>query len=326
MESLRFRSYRGWSLKKTSVVLGAAGFLGSHLCDALIESQHFVFAIDDLSSGHKANLEQLSDRADFEFLYQDICSPISVERDVDYVFNFASLASPPRYLKQPVHTLRTGSIGMENAIKLALAKNARLIHASTSEVYGDPLQHPQREDYWGNVNPIGERSCYDEAKRFAEALCVAYSKTESLDVGIIRIFNTYGPRLDPHDGRVISNFVSQALRGEDLTIYGDGTQTRSFCFVSDLIKGIQAMASSNLSGPVNLGNPKEYSVFETANRVIKRTKSESQIVYLDLPSDDPKMRRPDISLAKSALGWSPSIEIDEGIDKLIGWYTSGGRK
>jgi dTDP-glucose 4,6-dehydratase len=313
-------------LKKTSVVLGAAGFLGSHLCDALIESQHFVFAIDDLSSGHKANLEQLSDRADFEFLYQDICSPISVERDVDYVFNFASLASPPRYLKQPVHTLRTGSIGMENAIKLALAKNARLIHASTSEVYGDPLQHPQREDYWGNVNPIGERSCYDEAKRFAEALCVAYSKTESLDVGIIRIFNTYGPRLDPHDGRVISNFVSQALRGEDLTIYGDGTQTRSFCFVSDLIKGIQAMASSNLSGPVNLGNPKEYSVFETANRVIKRTKSESQIVYLDLPSDDPKMRRPDISLAKSALGWSPSIEIDEGIDKLIGWYTSGGRK
>jgi dTDP-glucose 4,6-dehydratase len=326
VESLRFRSYRGWSLKKTSVVLGAAGFLGSHLCDALIESQHFVFAIDDLSSGHKANLEQLSDRADFEFLYQDICSPISVERDVDYVFNFASLASPPRYLKQPVHTLRTGSIGMENAIKLALAKNARLIHASTSEVYGDPLQHPQREDYWGNVNPIGERSCYDEAKRFAEALCVAYSKTESLDVGIIRIFNTYGPRLDPHDGRVISNFVSQALRGEDLTIYGDGTQTRSFCFVSDLIKGIQAMASSNLSGPVNLGNPKEYSVFETANRVIKRTKSESQIVYLDLPSDDPKMRRPDISLAKSALGWSPSIEIDEGIDKLIGWYTSGGRK
>jgi dTDP-glucose 4,6-dehydratase len=313
-------------LKKTSVVLGAAGFLGSHLCDALIESQHFVFAIDDLSSGHKANLEQLSDRADFEFLYQDICSPISVERDVDYVFNFASLASPPRYLKQPVHTLRTGSFGMENAIKLALAKNARLIHASTSEVYGDPLQHPQREDYWGNVNPIGERSCYDEAKRFAEALCVAYSKTESLDVGIIRIFNTYGPRLDPHDGRVISNFVSQALRGEDLTIYGDGTQTRSFCFVSDLIKGIQAMASSNLSGPVNLGNPKEYSVFETANRVIKRTKSESQIVYLDLPSDDPKMRRPDISLAKSALGWSPSIEIDEGIDKLIGWYTSGGRK
>ena len=325
MASFWICPYRGWSLMKTSVVLGAAGFLGSHLCDALIESHHFVLAIDDMSSGRIENLKHLAGRADFEFFEQNICSPISVERDVDYVFNFASLASPPRYLKKPVHTLRTGSIGVENAIKLALVKRSRLIHASTSEVYGDPLQHPQREDYWGNVNPIGERSCYDEAKRFAEALCVAYSKTESLDVGIIRIFNTYGPRLDPHDGRVISNFVSQALRDEDITIYGDGSQTRSFCFVSDLIKGILAMANSALTGPVNIGNPNEYSVLEIAQRVIQRTKSNSKIVYLDLPPDDPKMRRPDISLAQCELGWSPSIEIDEGIDCLMNWYISHGR-
>jgi dTDP-glucose 4,6-dehydratase len=309
---------------KTSVVLGAAGFLGSHLCDALLAEQYFVVAIDDMSSGRKVNLAHLVGREDFEFVKQDICSPLFVDRDVDYVFNFASLASPPRYLKQPVHTLRTGSTGVENAIKLALSKNARLIHASTSEVYGDPLQHPQREDYWGNVNPIGERSCYDEAKRFAEALCMAYSKTESLDVGIVRIFNTYGPRLDPHDGRVISNFINQALRGEDLTIFGDGTQTRSFCYVSDLVKGILAMAGTDLRGPVNLGNPKEFSMLKTAEMIIGKTKSSSAIVYHDLPSDDPRMRCPDITLAEKSLSWRPSIEIDDGLDNLIAWYKQQG--
>jgi nucleoside-diphosphate-sugar epimerase len=223
-----------------------------------------------------------------------------------------------------VHTLRTGSIGVENAIKLTISKNARLIHASTSEVYGDPLQHPQREDYWGNVNPIGERSCYDEAKRFAEALCMAYAKSESLNVGVVRIFNTYGPRLDSQDGRVISNLVNQALRGDALTIYGDGTQTRSFCYVSDLINGILAMAGSQLLGPINLGNPREYSILRTAEMIIEKTKSSSVIVYQDLPSDDPQMRCPDITLAEKALSWRPSIEIDEGLDNLINWYKSQG--
>jgi len=311
---------------KTSVVLGAAGFLGSHLCDALLASQHFVIAIDDMSSGRRVNLKHLAAREDFKFVEQDICRPLSIEHDVDYVFNFASLASPPRYLKQPVHTLRTGSIGVENAINLALSKDARLIHASTSEVYGDPLQHPQREDYWGNVNPIGDRSCYDEAKRFAEALCMAYSKTKSLNVGIVRIFNTYGPRLDPHDGRVMSNFVNQALRGENLTIYGDGTQTRSFCFVSDLIRGIMAMALSDLPGPINLGNPKEYSMLETARIIIDKTKSSSMIINQELPSDDPRMRCPDISLAEKALKWRPSIDIEEGLDSLIAWYQKEGEE
>jgi dTDP-glucose 4,6-dehydratase len=309
---------------KASVVLGAAGFLGSHLCDALLAAGHFVIAVDDMSSGKEANLRHLSGRIDFNFIEQDICSPILIERDIDYVFNFASLASPPRYLKQPVHTLRTGSIGVENAIKLTISKNARLIHASTSEVYGDPLQHPQREDYWGNVNPIGERSCYDEAKRFAEALCMAYAKSESLNVGVVRIFNTYGPRLDSQDGRVISNLVNQALRGDALTIYGDGTQTRSFCYVSDLINGILAMAGSQLLGPINLGNPREYSILRTAEMIIEKTKSSSVIVYQDLPSDDPQMRCPDITLAEKALSWRPSIEIDEGLDNLINWYKSQG--
>jgi nucleoside-diphosphate-sugar epimerase len=308
----------------TSVVLGAAGFLGSHLCDALLSDNHFVIAVDDMSSGNTSNLEHLSNREDFEFIRQDICHPIFIGHDVNYVFNFASLASPPRYMKQPVHTLRTGSSGMENAIKLSLSKNARLIHASTSEVYGDPLEHPQHEEYWGNVNPIGDRSCYDEAKRFAEALCMAYAKTESLDVGIVRIFNTYGPRLDPQDGRVMSNFVNQALVGDDLTVYGDGSQTRSFCYVSDLVEGILAMANSSLVGPINLGNPKEYSMLETAQLIIGKINSTSSIVFRDLPSDDPRMRCPDISLARSALSWIPSIDIDEGLDRLIDWYQNQG--
>ena len=308
----------------TSVVLGGAGFLGSHLVDSLVSVDHRVIAVDDFSSGNRSNLIQVERNSLFSILQHNICDSFSIEEDVDFVFNFASLASPPRYLEQPVHTLRTGSIGVENAIKLAVLKKARLIHASTSEVYGDPLKHPQREDYWGNVNPIGERSCYDEAKRFAEALCIAYSKDESLNVGIVRIFNTYGPRLDPNDGRVISNFVDQALRGDDITVYGDGTQTRSFCFVSDLVRGILALAKSNLRGPVNLGNPCEYSMMEIAVMIIEKTKSSSNIVFRDLPADDPKKRCPDISLAIEELGWCPSVGIDEGLDRLISWYKEQG--
>jgi len=308
----------------TSVVLGGAGFLGSHLVDSLISAGNKIIVVDDLSSGNRNNLIQAEQSSLFSILQHDICDSISIEGEVDYIFNFASLASPPRYLRQPVHTLRTGSIGVENAIKLAIEKNARLVHASTSEIYGDPLEHPQGEDYWGNVNPVGERSCYDEAKRFAEALCIAYSKTESLDVGIIRIFNTYGPRLDPNDGRVISNFVDQALRGDDITVYGDGKQTRSFCFVSDLVSGILALAKSNLRGPVNLGNPCEYSMMEIAVMIIEKTKSSSKIVFRDLPADDPKRRCPDISLAIEKLGWCPSIGIDEGLDRLISWYKEQG--
>ena len=309
---------------RTSVVLGAAGFIGSHLCDALLASNYSVIAVDDFSSGRMNNIEHLLSRNDFNFIEQDICNPISIIGEVDLVFNFASLASPPRYLKQPIHTLRTGSVGVENAIELAIAKDARLVHASTSEVYGDPLQHPQSESYWGNVNPIGERSCYDEAKRFAESLCMAYSKTESLNVGIVRIFNTYGPRLDPYDGRVVSNFVNQALLGVDVSIYGDGTQTRSFCYISDLVRGIMAMANSNLTGPINLGNPKEFSMLELAQIVIEKTKSSSAIVFQKLPSDDPKMRCPDISLAEEALCWMPFINLEQGLDSLITWYKGQG--
>lgn len=309
---------------QTSVVLGAAGFIGSHLCDALLASNYSVIAVDDFSSGRMNNIEHLLSRNDFNFIEQDICNPISITGEVDLVFNFASLASPPRYLKQPIHTLRTGSVGVENAIELAIAKDARLVHASTSEVYGDPLQHPQSESYWGNVNPIGERSCYDEAKRFAESLCMTYSKTESLNVGIVRIFNTYGPRLDPYDGRVVSNFVNQALLGVDVSIYGDGTQTRSFCYISDLVRGIMAMANSNLTGPINLGNPKEFSMLELAQIVIEKTKSSSSIVFKKLPSDDPKMRCPDISLAEEALCWMPFINLEQGLDSLITWYKDQG--
>ena len=309
---------------RTSVVLGAAGFIGSHLCDALLASNYSVIAVDDFSSGRMNNIEHLLSRNDFNFIEQDICNPISITGEVDLVFNFASLASPPRYLKQPIHTLRTGSVGVENAIELAIAKDARLVHASTSEVYGDTLQHPQSESYWGNVNPIGERSCYDEAKRFAESLCMAYSKTESLNVGIVRIFNTYGPRLDPYDGRVVSNFVNQALLGVDVSIYGDGTQTRSFCYISDLVRGIMAMANSNLTGPINLGNPKEFSMLELAQIVIEKTKSSSAIVFQKLPSDDPKMRCPDISLAEEALCWMPFINLEQGLDSLITWYKGQG--
>jgi len=307
---------------KSAVVLGGAGFLGSHICDALIGVDYQVVAIDNLSSGNTRNLEHLWKNENFTFVNQDICLPLKISHGVDLIFNFASVASPPRYLLNPVGTLRAGSVGVENAIFLALDKGARLIHASTSEVYGDPLVHPQREDYWGNVNPVGERSCYDEAKRYAEALCIAYSSTKSLDVGIVRIFNTYGPRLDPTDGRVLSNLINQALADSDLTIYGDGSQTRSFCFVSDLVRGILALSLVEFRGPINLGNPNEITIKDLANMIIDRTKSNSKLVFIDLPSDDPQRRCPDVSLASQVLNWSPSISLEAGLDQLISWYSS----
>jgi nucleoside-diphosphate-sugar epimerase len=309
-----------------SVVLGGAGFLGSHLCEALLSDHHQVIAIDDLSSGKISNFTNFSANSKFTLLEQNICQPIDLEQNIDYVFNFASPASPPHYLQHPIHTLQTGSIGTQNAIELALRKNARLIQASTSEVYGDPTEHPQRESYWGNVNPIGDRSCYDEAKRYGEALCMAYKQTRSLNLGIVRIFNTYGPRLDVHDGRVVSNFVNQALRNDPITIYGSGQQTRSFCYVSDLINGILklALAGDSVVGPINIGNPNEFTVLELAQLVIKKTQSKSEIIFKDLPSDDPQRRCPDISLAKESLDWQPKVPLEVGIQYVIDWYKSQG--
>ena len=309
-----------------SVVLGGAGFLGSHLCEALLKDHHQVIAIDDLSSGKILNFKNFSTNSKFIFLEQNICQSIDLDQNIDYVFNFASLASPPHYLNHPIHTLQTGSAGTQNAIELALRKNARFIQASTSEVYGDPVEHPQRESYWGNVNPIGERSCYDEAKRFSEALCMAYKRTRSLNLGIVRIFNTYGPRLDVHDGRVVSNFVNQALRNDPITVYGSGHQTRSFCYVSDLIDGILklALAGDSVVGPMNIGNPSEFTVLELAQLVIEKTQSKSEIVFKDLPSDDPQRRCPDISLATELLQWQPKVTLEEGIQHVIDWYSGEG--
>ena len=308
----------------TSVVLGGAGFLGSHLVDSLISDGNKVVVLDDFSSGTMKNLEQVQDHPLFSIQKHDICHRIKVDDEVDMVFNFASPASPPRYLENPIHTLQTGSFGTNNAILFALEKNARLVQASTSEVYGDPLEHPQTETYWGNVNPIGIRSCYDEAKRYGEALCMAYKRSEDLDVAIVRIFNTYGPRLGATDGRVVSNLIVQALAGSPLTIYGDGFQTRSFCFVSDLIDGIRKLASSDACGPINIGNPVEFTVLELAQMVKQITATSSTIEYLDLPADDPMQRCPEIALARSVLNWEPRIGLEDGLRQTIQWFKEQG--
>jgi dTDP-glucose 4,6-dehydratase len=308
----------------TSVVLGGAGFLGSHLVDSLISDGNKVVVLDDFSSGTMKNLEQVQDHPLFSIQKHDICHRIEIDDEVDMVFNFASPASPPRYLENPIHTLQTGSSGTNNAILFALEKNARLVQASTSEVYGDPLEHPQTETYWGNVNPIGIRSCYDEAKRYGEALCMAYKRSEDLDVSIVRIFNTYGPRLGATDGRVVSNLIVQALAGSPLTIYGDGFQTRSFCFVSDLIDGIRKLASSGACGPINIGNPVEFTVLELAQMVKQITATSSTIEYLDLPADDPMQRCPEIALARSVLNWEPRIGLEDGLRQTIQWFKEQG--
>jgi dTDP-glucose 4,6-dehydratase len=302
------------------LVLGASGFLGSHLCDALIQRGDEVIGIDDLSSSTGVNVSHLETNESFQFIRLNICEGIPSIGRVDAVLNFASPASPPRYSAMPVHTLLTGSMGTLEAAKFALESNARLIMASTSEVYGDPSVSPQSESYWGHVNPVGVRSCYDEAKRFSEALCMAYSREYSLDLGIARIFNTYGPRLDVNDGRVVSNFVSQALRGDDLTVYGSGEQTRSFCYVDDLIEGILALLDSDLVGPVNLGNPHEMTMLDLAQTVLELTGSKSNLTFLPLPADDPIQRLPDIRLAKTSLGWNPRIQLRDGLQRTIDWF------
>jgi dTDP-glucose 4,6-dehydratase len=302
------------------VVLGASGFLGSHLCDELIARGDEVVGIDDLSSSTGVNLKALESEPRFTFLKGDIAEGIPVRGTVDAVLNFASPASPPRYLEMPVQTLRTGSRGTDNALQFALENNARFIMASTSEVYGDPTISPQVETYWGNVNSIGERSCYDEAKRYAEALCMAYWREYQANIGIVRIFNTYGPRLDPTDGRVVSNFVCQALQGQNLTVYGDGSQTRSFCYVDDEIRGILALLDSNEMGPINIGNPVEFTMLELAELVLELTGSQSELVYEALPADDPMQRCPDITLARQLLKWEPTVELREGLRHTIEWF------
>ena len=302
------------------VVLGGAGFLGSHLCDALLRRGDEVVVVDNFCTGSKDNVKHLATTKSFSLIDADICDEIPVAGKVDLIFNFASPASPKQYLKMPLETLRVGSVGTENAIKLALQNNARLIMASTSEVYGDPLVNPQSETYFGNVNPLGLRSCYDEAKRFSEALLMAHHRTSKLNLGIVRIFNTYGPRLDPDDGRVVSTIITQAIVNHDLTIHGDGSQTRSFCYVDDLIRGIIALADSSEVGPINLGNNIEITVSKLAEMVLKLCGSKSKVVFTQAMEDDPQQRCPDLAQAKDKLGWEPEVPVEDGLKKTIEWF------
>ncbi len=302
------------------VVTGGAGFLGSHLCDALLARGDEVIAVDNLLTGNRENLKSASSNAAFRFIEADVIEGIPVEGPVDAVMHFASAASPPRYLEYPIETLRVGSEGTKHALDLARHHNARFLMASTSEVYGDPSIHPQPETYWGNVNPIGVRSVYDEAKRFSEAMTAAYRRTFELDTKIVRIFNTYGPRLDPGDGRVVSNLLTQAIAGEPLTVYGDGSQTRSFCYVEDEVRGILALLDSEQSGPINIGNPTEMTMLELVDLVREVTGSTSKVVQCPLPEDDPKQRKPDISLARERLGWEPKVTPREGLARTAEWY------
>ncbi|SHN48252.1 UDP-glucuronic acid decarboxylase family protein [Cryptosporangium aurantiacum] len=309
-------------------VTGGAGFLGSHLCEALLGRGDRVLCLDNLSTGRLENLEVFFRSPRFEFREIDIADPAAMNVDrwapdqVDVVVHLASPASPPDYQMMPLQTLAVGSRGTENALRLAARDGARFVLASTSEVYGDPAVHPQRETYWGNVNPIGPRSVYDEAKRFAEALTMAYHRSSGLDIGILRIFNTYGPRMRPQDGRVVSTFIAQALDGDPLTIYGDGTQTRSFCYVDDLVRGLVAMVDRTVTGPVNLGNPVEWTVTRLARAVLRLTGSRSAVEYRPLPIDDPTRRQPDIAVARSELGWEPAIGIDDGLRRTVEWFLS----
>jgi len=303
-----------------AVVTGGAGFLGSHLCTRLMERGVEVVCVDNLVTGSMDNIEELFGQAGFSFVHHDVSNFIHVSGPVDAVLHFASPASPRDYLELPIQTLKVGSLGTHNCLGLAMDKGARFILASTSEVYGDPVVHPQTEDYWGNVNPVGPRGVYDEAKRFAEAMTMAYHRAQGVDVGIVRIFNTYGPHMRPRDGRVISNLLVQALTGHPLTIYGDGTQTRSFCYMEDEVAGILALLDSDLVGPVNIGNPDEFSVSELAALVLEITGSSSAVVHEELPVDDPTQRRPDISLARAELGWEPKVALAEGLARTAEWF------
>ncbi len=307
------------------IVTGGAGFLGSHLCDALLAEGHHVVAVDNFVTGRAENLRHLSNEPRFELAERDICQPFDLG-PVDYVFHFACPASPVDYMLHGVPTLQVGSLGTFNALNIAREYNARFFLASTSECYGDPLVHPQPEAYWGNVNPVGPRSVYDEAKRFSEAATMAYHRYFDVDVRIVRIFNTYGPRLQLNDGRAISNFMKQALRGEDLTVYGDGTQTRSFCYVADEIEGILRLAHSNENQPTNIGNPAEFSMLECADLVLKVTGSKSRLIFKPLPQDDPQQRCPDISRACALLGWEPKIDLENGLLLSLDYFRTAVQK
>ena len=300
----------------TCLVTGGAGFLGSHLCDELLRRSHRVICVDNVETGSLANIEHIR-TPDFRFLQADIISPYYVDEHVDVVYHFASPASPIDYLRLPLHTLKVGSYGTHHTLGLAKAHRARFVTASTSEVYGDPKVHPQPESYWGHVNPIGPRGVYDEAKRYAEALTMAYHRQQGVDTAIVRIFNTYGPRMRPHDGRAIPTFMRQALQDRPITVFGDGGQTRSFCFVSDEVDGIIRLAESGVHQPVNIGNPDEFTLLELAHAVIDVTGSRSEIVHEALPADDPQVRQPDISLAREVLGWEPSVDLREGLRRTL---------
>jgi dTDP-glucose 4,6-dehydratase len=304
----------------TSIVTGGAGFLGSHLCERLLDEGHRVVCVDNLITGTKANIAHILDHDDFEFLEHDVTRPFEVLGTIDNVLHFASPASPIDYLELPIQTLKVGSLGTHNTLGLAKAKQARYLLASTSEVYGDPLIHPQPESYWGNVNPVGPRGVYDEAKRFAEAMVMAYHRYHGLDTRIVRIFNTFGPRMRPKDGRVVPAFIQQSLLGEPLSVFGDGKQTRSFCYVDDLIEGIWRLLNSDFTDPVNIGNPHEMTILEFADIIVKLTDGKSEIAFEPLPVDDPKTRQPDISLAKKILGWEPGVPLEEGLLKTVAYF------
>jgi len=311
--------------KKTVLITGGAGFLGSHLCDRFLAEGFRVIALDNLYTGSKINLDHLKEHSSFEFIHHDVTQPIDVTADL--ILNFACPASPPHYQKDPIYTAKISMLGALNFLELAKKNKARIIQASTSEVYGDPEQHPQKENYWGNVNPIGVRSCYDEGKRIAETLFFDYQRQHSLNIGVVRIFNTYGPRMAADDGRVVSNFIVQALRGEALTIYGDGSQTRSFCYADDLVEGIYRLTIRNdLSGPYNLGNDQEFTVAELAEKIRSLLGNNIQIIKKPLPSDDPKVRRPDLTKTRRDLDWEPKCSLEQGLKKTISYFESALRR
>ncbi|MDA7580238.1 SDR family oxidoreductase [Crocinitomicaceae bacterium] len=310
------------SKRKKILITGAAGFLGSHLCDLFVKKNYHVIAMDNLITGRIENIEHLFPEENFEFCNHDVTKYIHVSGTLDYILHFASPASPIDYLKIPIQTLKVGSLGIHNCLGLSKAKNARILIASTSEVYGDPEVHPQTEDYWGHVNPVGPRGVYDEAKRFQEAITMAYHTFHGVDTRIVRIFNTYGPRMRLNDGRVLPAFIGQALRGQDLTIFGDGSQTRSFCYVDDLMDGIYSLLHSNHTEPINIGNPSEISIADFADEIIQLTGTTQKVIYQDLPVNDPKQRRPDISRAKAILNWEPKVNRSEGLKRTYAYFKS----
>ncbi len=305
---------------KTILITGGAGFIGSHLCENFLEKKFLVVCVDNFLTGSSENIKHLARNKNFIFLEQNVSNGIHYDGDVDFVMHFASPASPIDYLELPIETLKVGSHGTLNALGLAKKKGSRFLLASTSEVYGDPLVHPQKEDYWGNVNPIGPRGVYDEAKRYAEAMTMAYHRTHKINTKIVRIFNTYGPRMRLHDGRAVPAFISAAFNNEPIPVFGDGSQTRSFCYISDLVRGLEALLMSDYNNPVNIGNPSEMSILEMANKIIELTGSKSEVRFEKLPEDDPKVRKPDISRAKELLNWSPLVQLDEGLKVTIDYF------